>query len=156
MKPREEQFVAITPGLDPALVGRELGHWHMVSAWLSVPMAIGIGALLLWYFVRLGRPSVPRGRRRLRRASIGFALVGLIPLLCGITFVHPHEQRFAWAASWALALLALLGWFSIALVDFLLVARSGLREYDELRRKAIGVDPDQKRAFKKGVGAHDA
>ena len=128
-----------TPRVDPALAGRDLGPWTMVPAAVSVPAAIALAALLAWYFVRLGRAEVPRGRRRLRRASIVCALAALVPLVRALTFVHPHEDRVGWAVSWSIVLFALTGWALLAVIDFVLVARSGLREYDALRRETFGA-----------------
>jgi hypothetical protein len=128
--------------VDPALAGRELGPWTMVPAAVTVPVAIVLAALLAWYFARLGRAEVPRGRRRLRRASIACALVALVPLVRALTFVHPHEDRVGWAVSWSIVLFALAGWATLAVVDFVLVARSGLREYDALRRETFGAPRD--------------
>lgn len=128
-----------TPRVDPALAGRDLGPWTMVPAAVSVPAAIALAVLLAWYFVRLGRAEVPRGRRRLRRASIVCALVALVPLVRALTFVHPHEDRVGWAVSWSIVLFALTGWALLAVIDFVLVARSGLREYDALRRETFGA-----------------
>lgn len=138
--------------IDPALAGRELGSWTMVPPATSVPAAIALAALLLWYFRRLGRKDVPATRRRLRRASIVFALVGIVPLVRVLSFVHPHADRVGWALMWSAVLLALLGWALLAVIDVILVARSGMREYAALEREFLrrpGADeaaPDAARA----------
>lgn len=137
--------------VDPALAGRDLGPWTMVPASVSVPAAIALAALLAWYFVRLGRAGVPRGRRRLRRASIACAMVALFPLVRALTFVHPHEDRVGWAVAWSIVLFALTGWAFLAVVDFVLVARSGLREYDALRRETFGA-PREGAEARAGLG----
>ncbi|MFM1823308.1 MAG: hypothetical protein RI967_1574 [Planctomycetota bacterium] len=124
--------------VDPALAGRELGPWTMVPAALSVPVAIVVGAVLVWYFVRLGRPEVPRARRLVRRMSIVCALAGLPALVRGLTFVHPHEDRAGWALAWSVTLLALVAWATLAVVDVILTLREGWREYRALRRETLG------------------
>jgi hypothetical protein len=130
------------------LGGRELGPWTMIPAVWSVPAGILVAAVLVWYFVRLGRGDVAPMVRRVRRIGIAFALASIIPFVRALTFVHPHEDRAGWAAAWAVAFLALLGWFLLAIVDVVLVVRGGARDYRELRQEVFG------RA--RGTGADDA
>ena len=124
--------------MDPALTGRDLGPWHMIPALVSVPIACVLAIALLWYFARLGRSDVPVLQRRVRRTGIVFALAALVPLVRALTFVHPHEDRVAWATAWSVALLALVLWFLLAIVDVILVLRGGIREYSELKREVFG------------------
>jgi hypothetical protein len=123
---------------DPALVGRDLGPWYMVPWWISVPLAALLGVTLVWYFVRLGRGDVPAERRVVRRLSIVCALGALVPLVRALTFTHPHEDRVAFAVAWSMTLLALCGCLVLAIVDFILTARRGVREFRELRRETLG------------------
>jgi hypothetical protein len=124
--------------IDPALAGRDLGPWHMIPAVVSVPLAMVLALALLWYFARLGRNDVPVLQRRVRRTGIVFALAAVVPLVRALTFVHPHEDRVGWATAWSIALLALLFWFLLAIVDVIIVLRGGLREYGELKREVFG------------------
>ena len=124
--------------MDPALTGRDLGPWHMIPALVSVPIACVLAITLLWYFARLGKSDVPVLQRRVRRTGIVFALAALVPLVRALTFVHPHEDRVAWATAWSVALLALVLWFLLAIVDVILVLRGGIREYSELKREVFG------------------
>ena len=124
--------------IDPALAGRDLGPWFMVPWWVSVPIALAAGTLLVWYFIRLGKSDVPWGRRWLRRGSVVLALAGLIPLVRGLTFVHPHEDRVGFAVAWSSVLFVMLACLVIAIVDVILVARGGVREYRALRRDTFG------------------
>ncbi len=124
--------------MDPALAGRDLGPWHMIPAAVSVPIACVLAIALLWYFARLGRSDVPVLQRRVRRTGIVFALAALVPLVRALTFVHPHEDRVAWATAWSVVLLALVLWFLLAIVDVILVLRGGIREYSELKREVFG------------------
>lgn len=126
------------PVLDPALVGRDLGPWHMVPWWVSLPVALAVGIALVWYFVRLGRADVPAERRVVRRLSIVCALGALIPLVRGLTFAHPHQDRVGFALAWSMTLLALCGCLLLAIIDFMITARRGMREYRELRRTVLG------------------
>lgn len=124
--------------LDPALVGRELGPWYMVPWWVSLPIAVAVGVALVWYFMRLGRGDVPAERRVVRRLSIVCALGALVPLVRALTFVHPHQDRVGFALAWSMTLLALCGCLLLAIIDFMLTARRGLREYRALRRTVLG------------------
>jgi hypothetical protein len=129
---------AVEPVIDPALRGRELGPWFMVPWWVSLPIAFALAAVLAWYFVRLGRADVPRGRRMLRRASVALAIVGLAPLVRGLTFVHPHEDRVGFAVAWSSVLFVLLACLVLAVVDVIIVTRGGVREFRALRRETLG------------------
>ncbi|MEY3144025.1 MAG: hypothetical protein RLY21_2518 [Planctomycetota bacterium] len=138
-EPATDEPTTIEPAaIDPALAGRELGPWFMVPWWISVPVAVLLAGLLVWYFIRLGRGDVPRGRRWLRRASVVLALVGLAPLVRALTFAHPHEDRVAFAVAWSSVLFVLIACLVLALVDVILVTRSGVREFRTLRRQTLG------------------
>ena len=124
--------------VDPALEGRELGPWFMVPWWISVPVAGIVGAIAVWYFIRLGRSEVPRERRWIRRISLLFVIASLAPLVRGLTFAHPHEDRSAFAVAWASVLMLVLASLVLAVVDVMLTARRGLHEFRELRRETLG------------------
>lgn len=124
--------------IDPALEGRDLGPWFMVPWWISVPVAGAVGAVAMWYFIRLGRPDVPRERRWVRRISLVLVTAALIPLVRGLTFAHPHEDRSAFAVAWAMVLMLVLASLVLAVVDVMLTARRGLSEFRELRRETLG------------------
>jgi len=124
--------------VDPALVGRDLGPWFMVPWWITVPAACAVGAVAVWYFIRLGRADVPRERRWVRRISLVLVMAALIPLVRGLTFAHPHEDRSAFAVAWAMVLMLVLSSLVLAIVDVMLTARRGLQDYRELRRETLG------------------
>ena len=134
------RLAAAQGSIDPALVGRELGEWYMVPAWITVPIACIVGVALVWYFVRLGRADVPRERRWIRRISLVLVGAALLPLVRGLTFAHPHEDRAAFAVAWASVLLLVLASLVLALVDVLLTARRGMSEFRALRRQSFGRD----------------
>lgn len=123
---------------DAALVGRDLGPWFMVPWWVSIPVALVLAGVLVWYFVRLGRPDVPRGRRWLRRSSVVLAVAGLAPLVRALTFAHPHEDRLAFAVAWSTVLFVIVACLVLAVIDVILVTRGGMREYRTLRRDTFG------------------
>jgi len=117
---------------------RDLGPWFMVPPWASIAAAAVAAALLLWYFARLGRAEVPRGRRWLRRTSVVLLFLGLAPLVRALSFVHPHEDRVGFAVAWSSVLFVVLAALVLAFVDVALVARGGLREYRAIRRDTFG------------------
>jgi hypothetical protein len=124
--------------VDPALAGRDLGPWFMLPWWISIPLAVLLAVALVWYFMRLGRPGVPRGRRWLRRASVVLALAGLAPLVRALTFAHPHEDRLAFAVAWSTVLFVIVACLFLAVIDVIIVTRGGMREYRALRRETLG------------------
>ena len=123
--------------IDHELQGLTLGPWTMISAWISVPISLIVVSVLLWYFKRLDRTSVPRSCRIARRIGIIFACAGLVPMVVALTFVHPHSNRVGWAFAWTLASLALFAWFVCALVDIILLTRNGWQEYRALQCESI-------------------
>lgn len=129
---------AVDSAVDPALEGRELGPWFMVPWWISLPAAGVIGAIAVWYFLRLGRAEVPRERRWIRRISLVLVIASLFPLVRALTFAHPHEDRSAFAVAWASVLMLVLASLVLAVVDVILTARRGLYEFRELRRETLG------------------
>jgi hypothetical protein len=130
--------LAAAPLVDPALEGRDLGPWFMVPWWISVPVGCAVGAVAVWYFIRLGRSDVPRERRWVRRISLVLVFAALVPLVRGLTFAHPHEDRAAFATAWAMVLLLVLSSLVLAIIDVMLTARRGLQDYRELRRETLG------------------
>lgn len=124
--------------VDPALAGRELGPWYMVPAWVTVPLACVAGAAIVWYFLRLGRSDVPRERRWVRRISLVLVGAALVPLVRGLTFAHPHEDRSGFAIAWAMVLLLVVASLVLAVVDVMLTARRGLADYRDLKRETFG------------------
>ncbi len=123
--------------VDPALEGRELGPWLMIPASITVPLAVLIGVALAWYFVRLGRSDVTPERRIVRRMSIGLVAFGLVPFVRGLSFVHPHEDRIGFAVAWSAVLLLVCLSLMLAIVDFVLTARRGMREFRTLRDETL-------------------
>ena len=126
--------------VDPALAGRELGPWHMVPWAASAPVAGAALAVLAWYFIRLGRPDVPRERRVVRRLSVAFASATVVALVVGMRVIHPHENRRGFALAWIAVPLASLACLLLALLDVMLTTRRGLAEFRALRREAFGGD----------------
>jgi len=133
--------------------GRELGPWFMVPPWASISVAAVALALLVWYFIRLGRAEVPAGRRRLRRASVVLLALGLAPFVRALSFVHPHEDRVGFAVAWSSVLFVVIAALVLAVVDVVLVTHGGLREYREIRRDTFGGGSGGGSGGGKGGGA---
>jgi len=118
--------------------GRELGPWHMVPWFVSVPVAMVVIAALAWYFMRLGRPEVPRSRRMLRRLSIAFVASATASLVIGLTFIHPHENRVGFALAWLAVSVSVIACAVLAAVDVVVTTRQGLHEFRELKKETFG------------------
>lgn len=136
--------------IDPALAGRELGAWHMVPSWETVPVAVVVLAALAWYFIRLGRADVPRGRRILRRVSIVFVTGAVVSLVAGLTFIHPHEDRVGFAIAWLAVSVSVIVCAVLAALDVVLTTRQGLYEFRELKQSTLGGKSGGKRGGKSG------
>lgn len=87
-------------------------------AW-TLPPATLIALGLLWYWVRLGRPTVPPSRRRIRRWSLLIMLIGLGLLIWGLSFVDARVEPVKAVLIWSAATLMLLLVMAAAGIDAL-------------------------------------
>lgn len=99
---------------------------------LVVPIAALIAIGLAWYWARLGRPTVPRSRRRIRRWSLAMMFITLGLVVWALSFVDPRAQPQTAVTAWSLAVLALLAVMVTAGVDMV----NNLR----LHREAVSRD----------------
>lgn len=93
-----------------------------------VPLACGLLGLAAWYWARLGSPGIPAGRRRLRRLSLGAAVAGLPAVAAGFAIVDPDVRPLAYAITWGIALVAILGAVGLAMLDALVCVVEYRRE----------------------------
>ena len=84
-----------------------------------LPVAIAAGALLLWYWARLGVAAVPVSRRCLRRTSVVVILVALPLLVRAVAFIDPDTAPHAYVMTWLFVLGGLLVVVVLAMVDLL-------------------------------------
>jgi uncharacterized membrane protein YbhN (UPF0104 family) len=118
-----------------------------LGASIVVPVAIAAGVVLLWYWRRLGAPSIAASRRWIRRASLA-ALLGVLPLLAaGLSFVDADRDGPTYVLVWAGALTLLAVVIALAVVDMMNTARLARRErHDLIVRQAIDFHAEPRRA----------
>jgi uncharacterized membrane protein SpoIIM required for sporulation len=79
---------------------------HLPAA-MTIPIAVAVGLLILWYWKRLGADDVPESRRRIRRSSLVVMLIGLPILVRALSFVNYKTQQGQYIVSWLLVLFCL-------------------------------------------------
>lgn len=108
----------------------------LVPPMVSVPVAAGLGGLLIWYWTRLARPEVPPGRRRIRRPTVAIMLVLLPVIVHAASYLDPavHPQRFL--NIWLLVMLAMLLIAGAALADVVQSLRLHREQKEQLMTQA--------------------
>ncbi|MDZ4830593.1 MAG: hypothetical protein SGJ09_10405 [Phycisphaerae bacterium] len=114
----------------------------MIAATHLDPILAGIvGAALLlaiaWYWPQLGAPGVPTARRRLRRASLVVASIGVCSATIGFGLVDPDQTPIPYAIAWGVGGVALLVMMIAAIVDALLSLRLHMNESRAMRRGGV-------------------
>ena len=102
----------------------------LASPWWTIPAAILLVAIGAWYWRRLGRGSVPRVRRRIRRASLAVVAFGLVMIVIGASLLDPADQSYAYLLSWAAVLVAVVMMVLLAALDALVTVRLHQRSID--------------------------
>ncbi len=88
-----------------------------ISPWISVPGLIVLGLIIVGYWLRLGRASVPESRCTIRRISLALMMLSLPVLGKGLSFLDPKVEATSYLRTWTVAFI-LLGLVVIsALVD---------------------------------------
>lgn len=79
-----------------------------LSAAVSVPGALALAALGLWFMRQPTDPEGPPARRLIRQLSMSVRILLLVPMVIGLSFADPDlaPLRYAWA--WGVAALLLL------------------------------------------------
>lgn len=111
-----------------------------------VPVACGLLAVSAWYWSRLGDPSIPRGRRLLRRMSLATAVAGVPAVAAGFSIVDPDARPAAYAMVWAVALVAILAAVALAAVD-------ALASVAEFRRERKSLVEERRRGLESTLAA---
>jgi Na+/proline symporter len=97
---------------------------------ISLPIAVGLLILGGVYWRRLGRASVPRPRRRLRRAGLMLGLaVGATGVLA-VSILDPDQRPTAYLVAWAVVAMLLFPAVLIAAADAIFTVRLHQRSLD--------------------------
>jgi len=109
-----------------------LGAVH-VSPVVSITTGALLWLVLVWYWMRLGKPDVPRTRRRIRRVSSAIMFVTLLALIAALSYLDDQAHRGAYMLTWAIVTLLLLMVIATAFID----AANNLRLHREARHRAV-------------------
>lgn len=106
---------------------------HVHPAITSV-LALLVAAVLGWYWHRIGDPSVPASRRRIRRISILCMLLSLPLFIAALSLLDPtiHSQKRTYALAWTFA----LGMLLIIMITAVLDMMNNLRLHTTEQRRA--------------------
>jgi len=102
---------------------------HVAPAY-TVPVAVLIAALLVWYWRTLGRPGVPPLRRRVRRISLGIMLLSLPNFVRGLSFLDPTVDQAQYVVSWSASMVLILLIFATACADALVTVSLQRRQHE--------------------------
>ena len=91
-----------------------------------------VGAVAYWR--RLSRASVPRARRRLRRAGLLVGAVGLFSGVAATSFIDPDLRPVAYLVAWGAVAVVLVPAVAIAAADAIVTVRFHQRS---LERRAL-------------------
>jgi len=100
---------------------------------VTLPAAILVALILVWFWFRLGRPEVPPARRRVRRLSLFLMLLSLPAFVRGLSYLDrevPADQS-DYLLAWSLGLMLALAVFLTACADVLVSMRIHRREYEK-------------------------
>jgi hypothetical protein len=106
-----------------------------VSPALTVPIALGAAAVIVWYGIRLEHRWSDRGRRRLRQVSLIPMLLSLPALVRGLSFSDPELDPQQYLLSWTAATMLLLILALIAGIDAIVTLRAHRRHYRDALHK---------------------
>ena len=96
----------------------------------TVPAAIVIAVLLIWYWRRLGRPGMQRRRRRVRRISLAIMLLSLPNFVRGLSFLDPSVDQAQYVVSWSVSIVLMALIFATACADALVTFSHRRRQYE--------------------------
>jgi drug/metabolite transporter (DMT)-like permease len=121
--------------VNQALNGSLLAATHM-SPLLTLAFSTVLLFGMAWYWPRLGQPGIPPQRRRVRRASLLFCLVGVIAATLGFGIIDPDARPVPYAFAWLAAATAILVVILLAALDALLSVRLHHRAVSDARRQS--------------------
>jgi hypothetical protein len=112
-----------------------LASVHLSPAF-TVPIAVAISAVVVWYGVRLGREDVPASRRKIRRFSLAIMLLSLPMFVRALSFVDPVLDKRQYAVAWTAATIMVLIVIAAAFMDAVNNLRLHQRQQHEELTKA--------------------
>jgi ABC-type Fe3+ transport system permease subunit len=102
----------------------------------SLPAALLVAAVLVAYWIRLGREDVPESRRRVRRISLFFMLLSLPAFVRGLSYLNPQQHPTDFILTWTVATMLLLLVIGTALADAVVSLRLHRTEFEREIEKA--------------------
>lgn len=109
-----------------------------LSPSVTIPPALALLAVLIWYWLRLGRADVPMSRRKIRRASVTLAVLAVPTLVAGFSFVDGDVEPRRYLVVWATAVLLLMLIVVTAVLDVINNLRIHARWQEEDAVRAAG------------------
>lgn len=92
----------------------------MAPAGPMVALAAAYSVVAVWYWLRLGRGSVPRSRRICRRWGIVFGTIAIGGIVVGVSIVDAKEMPIPYLASWFIVGISVLAVVITAGIDVIL------------------------------------
>ena len=109
---------------------------HLQPFW-TIPPVLAAGAMLIWYWFRLGQLQAPPSRRRIRRWSVVIMFFSLPVLVRGLSFADRDAEPQQYIITWTIALLMMLLIIAAACLDAINTLRLHQRQLsDEALRSA--------------------
>lgn len=109
-----------------------LASIHLSPA-LSIPVAIAMSGLFVWYWLRLGQPETPPSRRKIRRFSLAIMLLSLPMFVRALSFVDPAIDKRPYVIAWTAVTFMVLMVIATAVMD----AINNLRLHQHQRHQAV-------------------
>ena len=79
-------------------------------------------AVAIWYWIRLGRGSVPRSRRTCRRWGLFFGGIAVAGMVFGVSLIDSGRSPVPFIAAWSVVGLSVLAVTISAAIDVLLTS----------------------------------
>ena len=104
-----------------------------LSPTLTIPIAIFIMVILVWYWRRLGSETTSPRRRNIRRFATVLMLIAVPVLVLGLSIYDPAVNQSGYIMSWSAALGLILLLILCAGIDVI----NNVRQYDRQLRGEI-------------------
>ena len=88
-----------------------------ISPAVSVPLLAMVGIVLVAYWRRLGRASVPESRCTIRRISLALMMLALPVLTKAVSFLDPELAGESYLRTWTIVFILLSAVVMTAMID---------------------------------------